>query len=140
MELLTRPRHTWPGTTWEMRPTRPNRLAGPRARSTENTVADQAGGGWSGRESGGSEMVGKANSQEERALLISSDGHASAKMADYRPYIPASYRDEFDAFCVRYAELGIRSSDPGALALHLDPDILELWVQNMVERDRLSGF
>ena len=82
----------------------------------------------------------KANPREERALLISSDGHASAKMADYRPYIPASYREEFDAFCVRYAEVGIRSSDPGALALHLDPDILELWVQNMVERDRLSGF
>jgi hypothetical protein len=33
-----------------------------------------------------------------RPVIISSDGHAVARMDDYREYIPAEFREEFDAF------------------------------------------
>lgn len=82
-----------------------------------------------------------ADRAAEKALVISSDGHASAEMADYRPYVPSRYHEEFDAFYEHYKAVGGgKSSDPKALALRLDTDTLDIWIRDMVERDRLAGF
>ena len=46
-----------------------------------------------------------------------------------------------NAFYEYYAKVGGgKSSDPEALALRLDSEILDDWVRNMVEKDRLDGF
>jgi len=42
------------------------------------------------------------SSSAERALMVSSDGHATAQMREYRPYLDPGIRDEFDAFCDRF--------------------------------------
>jgi hypothetical protein len=52
----------------------------------------------------------------ERALIVSSDGHAVARMADYRPYMPSGYHEEFDAFCEVHAREGRRISSAEHLA------------------------
>ena len=38
----------------------------------------------------------------ERALIISADGHAGAPMREYRPYVDADFRDDFDAYATEY--------------------------------------
>ena len=75
----------------------------------------------------------------ERALIISSDGHAMPKMRDYRPYLPASLQDRFDDFCVFYDEHGALPMDPRHLARRLDPDVLDQWVRDVYEPGRLEG-
>lgn len=37
-----------------------------------------------------------------RYTIISADGHAGADTADYRPYLPAKWHDEFDAWAASY--------------------------------------
>jgi predicted TIM-barrel fold metal-dependent hydrolase len=73
------------------------------------------------------------------AMIVSADGHAVARMADYRPYLPASMRAEFDQFCAVYDEYGYPSCDPRNLASRLDPDMLDKWVRSMIESDRIAG-
>jgi hypothetical protein len=41
----------------------------------------------------------ESEKSSDRVLMISSDGHATARMDDYRPYLSAGLREEFDAFC-----------------------------------------
>ena len=72
-------------------------------------------------------------------IVVSSDGHALANMADYRPYLPTSLHDEFDAFCTVYAERGARSSDASALLLRLDPDTVDRWQREVIDAHRLDG-
>jgi predicted TIM-barrel fold metal-dependent hydrolase len=76
---------------------------------------------------------------DERAMIISSDGHAMAEMADYRPYLPAKYHEAFDDFLEQYRKYGLRSSDPRWLANRLDPDELEKWQRSVVDEGRLAG-
>jgi predicted TIM-barrel fold metal-dependent hydrolase len=73
------------------------------------------------------------------ALLISSDGHAIANMEDYRPYLPSGMHEDFDAFCGVYREHGGRNSDPDQLAGLTDPDVVEKWTRETVERGYLDG-
>ena len=40
-----------------------------------------------------------------RALIISSDGHAGARMADYRDYLDPAFRERFDQFLAGYDAL-----------------------------------
>jgi predicted TIM-barrel fold metal-dependent hydrolase len=79
--------------------------------------------------------------ESARALIISSDGHAMAKIADYRPYLPARFQEEFDAFLEQYGEyisdLGI--IDPGYLRSRLDDDVVDDWSRNVVAPGRLDG-
>ena len=56
----------------------------------------------------------------ERALIVSSDGHATAPMPDYRSYLPESVRAEFDAFCETFAKEGARTTDAASLKVRLD--------------------
>ena len=60
-------------------------------------------------------------------------------MEDYRPYLPSRLREDFDAFCAIYREHGGRNSDPDQLAGLTDPDVVEKWTRETVERGYLDG-
>ena len=75
----------------------------------------------------------------ERVLMISSDGHATARMPDYKPYIPANLRDDFDAFCEVYAEKGARINEPASMVNSFDKEFVDLWIENVIEPERLEG-
>jgi predicted TIM-barrel fold metal-dependent hydrolase len=74
-----------------------------------------------------------------RALIVSSDGHAMAKMADYRPYLPSSMWDEFDEFCKLFNAVGFRSFDAKNLLTRTDPDVVDRWVGAMHDTGRTEG-
>ena len=51
---------------------------------------------------------------DNRAVIISADGHAGAPMREYRPYVDAHFRDDFDAYTTEYeaAQRGALASRP----------------------------
>jgi predicted TIM-barrel fold metal-dependent hydrolase len=75
----------------------------------------------------------------EKALIISSDGHAVAHMADYRPYLPAWCHEEFDAFCEVHAREGSRTIDPKSLSQRMDKELVDQWVEAVIEPGRTAG-
>ncbi|WP_375476312.1 amidohydrolase family protein [uncultured Jatrophihabitans sp.] len=75
----------------------------------------------------------------ERALLVSSDGHATALMRDYAPYIDPKLRPEFEEFCTVFDEKGMTTIDPRSLAQRIDPDLIADWIEMVVEPGRLAG-
>jgi predicted TIM-barrel fold metal-dependent hydrolase len=77
---------------------------------------------------------------DDALLVISSDGHAGALMADYRPYLDERYRDEFDDFLVEWNDHGSRNFDLPALKMRLDPESIVEWNEAMVLTDRINGF
>ena len=72
-------------------------------------------------------------------MVISSDGHATARMEEYRGYLDAEFRDEFDEFVVEYTSKGSRNFDPPALRQRLSPELVAEWTENMVDQGRLEG-
>jgi predicted TIM-barrel fold metal-dependent hydrolase len=76
---------------------------------------------------------------DDTLTIISSDGHVSALMADYRPYLDKEYLDDFDAFLVEWNEVGTRSFDRAALAQRLDPEDLEHWSEHWYENGRIDA-
>lgn len=75
----------------------------------------------------------------ERALIISSDGHAMPKMRQYRPYLPARLHERFDEFCDFYDAHGAPPMDPAHLRGRLDPDVVDQWVHDVFGPGRLEG-
>ncbi|MGC2380958.1 MAG: hypothetical protein WA622_28200, partial [Mycobacterium sp.] len=75
----------------------------------------------------------------ERALLVSSDGHATAQMRDYIPYVDPNLREEFVAFCDVYDKEGITTSNPKSLAQRIDPEQIEDWIETVIAPGRLAG-
>jgi predicted TIM-barrel fold metal-dependent hydrolase len=75
----------------------------------------------------------------ESLMVISSDGHATARMEEYRGYLDAEFREEFDDFVVEYKRKGSRNFDPPALRQRLDPELVEAWKEHMVDHGRLEG-
>jgi len=75
----------------------------------------------------------------DSVMVISSDGHATARMEQYREYLDAEFRDDFDAFLVEYQEKGSRNFDPPALRQRLDLDAVAAWQEEMVDPGRLEG-
>jgi predicted TIM-barrel fold metal-dependent hydrolase len=75
----------------------------------------------------------------ERLLIISSDGHATARMEDYEPYLPAEHRDDFRAFCEVFAREGSRTVDPKSLLNRIDPELVDDWVETVIKPGRLGG-
>lgn len=73
-------------------------------------------------------------------MIVSSDGHAGATMADYRPYLDPEFRAEFDDFLLEWNEHGSRNIDPPALQNRLDPQSIEEWNASMVRTGRLDGY
>jgi predicted TIM-barrel fold metal-dependent hydrolase len=82
-----------------------------------------------------------AGDGSDRVLIISSDGHAMAKMAEYRPYLPSRYHEEFDAFLKvhreHFSDDGI--GDPRTMTERIDPEIVKDWIENVIEAGRLEG-
>jgi predicted TIM-barrel fold metal-dependent hydrolase len=66
-------------------------------------------------------------------MIISADGHATARMPDYREYLDSEWREEFDAFCVVHAEKGTKNFEPQSLLLRTDPDVVDDWVREVLE-------
>ena len=75
----------------------------------------------------------------ERALILSSDGHAMPKVRDYRPYLTPKLHERFDEFCAYYDMYGSVPSDPAHLRNRLDPDVLDQWVRDLYEPGRIEG-
>lgn len=75
----------------------------------------------------------------DKALIISSDGHAVAHMADYRAYLPVAMHDEFDAFCEVHQREGSRTIDPKSLSQRIDAELVEEWIHAVIEPGRLAG-
>ena len=75
----------------------------------------------------------------DRVLMISSDGHATAKMDDYKPYIPSNLRQEFDEFCELYRKEGARINEEASMVKSFDREFVDLWKRNVLEQDRLEG-
>lgn len=74
----------------------------------------------------------------ERFVVVSSDGHASARMRDYRPYLESRWHEEFDEFCKLYDEIGSRNFEPRALEMRLDSESVQEW-EERIQPDRLDG-
>src|SRR5271155_2657228 len=80
--------------------------------------------------------VGQA---DDRVLIVSSDGHASAEMPDFMPYIPSSHLEEFAAFCELYKEKGTRSFEAGNMLKRTDDTEVDKWVRNVIDTERVRG-
>src|SRR5258708_7383967 len=107
---------------------------------SNGSVRVTVGFGWSG-----CPMRGQTRStmtQEtatDRALIVSSDGHATARMRDYRPYLDPGMRAEFDEFCTAFDEVGMTTVNPKSLANRIDPDLVKQWVETVLEPGRVEG-
>lgn len=75
----------------------------------------------------------------ENLCIISSDGHAGARMEEYRPYLDAEYRDEFDSFVLEWNEHGSRNFEPPSLRNRLDPEFVDEWIEKMMDTGRVEG-
>ena len=75
----------------------------------------------------------------ERALIVSSDGHATAQMRDYRPYVDPGMRAEFDEFCLAFDKVGMTTVNPKSLANRIDPELVQQWVDTVLEEGRAEG-
>jgi predicted TIM-barrel fold metal-dependent hydrolase len=77
---------------------------------------------------------------EAPLMIISSDGHAGARMADYRPYLDPEFREEFDAFVPDWNERGSRNFDLPALERRLDSESIDEWKSAMLDTGRVNGY
>jgi predicted TIM-barrel fold metal-dependent hydrolase len=75
----------------------------------------------------------------DRALIVSSDGHATARMRDYRPYLDPGMRPEFDEFCLAFDKVGMTTVNPKSLANRIDPELVQQWVESVLEEGRAEG-
>jgi predicted TIM-barrel fold metal-dependent hydrolase len=74
-----------------------------------------------------------------KIMVISSDGHATARMEDYTEYLDPQFRDEFRDFCAVYKDLGSHTFEEPAMRGRLDPYIIEEWVEEMIKPGRIEG-
>src|SRR5215471_8331306 len=77
---------------------------------------------------------------EERVLIVSSDGHASARMRDFRPYLDSAWHAEFDEFVKEYEQVGSHTFDAKAMLRRCDPETVQKWQKEMLETDRVAGY
>jgi predicted TIM-barrel fold metal-dependent hydrolase len=70
-----------------------------------------------------------------RLMVISSDGHATARMEDYGQYLDPGFRD----FCVTYRTRGSHTFEERALSQRLDPYLVDEWRDTVIDAGRLEG-
>jgi predicted TIM-barrel fold metal-dependent hydrolase len=75
----------------------------------------------------------------ERLLMVSSDGHASAQMEEYRDYLPTAWHQEFDEFCKVYKQKGSRNFETQALLQRFDTAVVDVWQENVMKPRRYRG-
>lgn len=71
--------------------------------------------------------------------VISSDGHATALMEDYRPYIEQRFHEDFDEFLKLWNKDGSRTFEAPSLGLRLEPKYLDEWTTRMLDTGRVKG-
>jgi predicted TIM-barrel fold metal-dependent hydrolase len=71
--------------------------------------------------------------------MISCDGHATARMADYAPYLDPEFREEFSEFVPQWEKFGSRNFDPPALRSRTDPEVVDEWQEKMIDTGNLEG-
>jgi predicted TIM-barrel fold metal-dependent hydrolase len=74
-----------------------------------------------------------------KLFLVSSDGHAAARMKDYRDYLDPRFRQEFEAFCELYEREGTHNFDPPSLRERLDGDVVDEWIETVLTPGRHDG-
>ena len=74
-----------------------------------------------------------------RMTVISSDGHVAARMRDYRPYLDAAFRQDFDDFLLEYEQHGVVTTDPTNISERLDAELAESWRRDVAEPGRLDA-
>src|SRR5580704_13892657 len=74
-----------------------------------------------------------------RITVISSDGHVAARMSDYRPYLEAPFRHDFDDFLVEYEKHGVASTDPTNIGDRLDLEVARAWQEKVADPGRLDA-
>ena len=72
-------------------------------------------------------------------MIISSDGHATARMEDYAPYLPSKHQDEFRTFLAAYREKGFQTLNPQNLRRLFDDEIVDEWLDQIAGKGRLEG-
>jgi predicted TIM-barrel fold metal-dependent hydrolase len=73
-------------------------------------------------------------------LIISSDGHLSPRMAEYRPYIDVNYREDFEQFLLMFNEYGTRSGDLRNMEQRTDREVVDEWREKMLDSGRWEDF
>jgi predicted TIM-barrel fold metal-dependent hydrolase len=76
--------------------------------------------------------------ETDRVMFVSSDGHATARMRDYRPYLESRWHKSFDEFCELHDKSGSRNFDPPALRLRVEEAYVQEWI-GQTSPDRLDG-
>jgi predicted TIM-barrel fold metal-dependent hydrolase len=74
-----------------------------------------------------------------KVMLISSDGHATARMDDYTEYVDPDMVDEFRDFCEEYRQHGQDTNAEAALRGRLDKEIVDEWIEDVVKPGRVEG-
>src|ERR1700691_3787827 len=75
-------------------------------------------------------------------MMISSDGHATARMEDYREYLDSDLLEEFDAFLAvyrPYAEQHWGRPMFTSTQMRLDPEEFDPWIHRNADTGRLDG-
>ena len=81
-------------------------------------------------------MTGSTN--DERALIISADGHTGAPIREYAPYVDAEFRDDFDAYATEYEARmgGYRITPPKHF---FNPKVIEPYEKRMIASGAIDG-
>jgi predicted TIM-barrel fold metal-dependent hydrolase len=74
-----------------------------------------------------------------KIMIISSDGHATARMEDYTEYLDPEFRDEFREFCKVYREHGSHTFEEPSMRARLDPYVVDEWIEQMIAPGRIDG-
>ena len=74
----------------------------------------------------------------ERVVVISADGHAGAPMREYRPYLEAEFRDDFDTYASEYETRmgGWRITPPKHF---FNPKVIEPYEERMIASGAIDG-
>jgi predicted TIM-barrel fold metal-dependent hydrolase len=60
-------------------------------------------------------------------------------MSDYRPYLDAPFRHDFDDFLVEYEKHGVASTDPTNIGDRLDLEVARAWQEKVADPGRLDA-
>ena len=76
---------------------------------------------------------------QDNLTIISSDGHATALMADYEANLDPEYREEFRTFLVEWNKHGSRNFDPPALRRRIEGEYVDQWQERIIDTGKLDG-
>ncbi|MGC0367473.1 putative TIM-barrel fold metal-dependent hydrolase [Rhodococcus sp. 27YEA15] len=75
----------------------------------------------------------------DKIMIISSDGHATGRVDDYREYLDPEFREEYDDYCVEFKKQPRYAFDPEVFKLRADLDVVEEWDREVNEAGVMEG-